>query len=1740
MNATAQTADSQVDFVILTALEEERDAVLSKLPGYRKLDRVGEEAHTYYEASIESRREDRARYRLIVTSLARMGPIEAAAKGPAIAQRWKPRRILMVGIAGGIAGEVHLGDVLVASEIQEYSLGKTEVNRPRQVRWKSAPLDASLYDAAANFRTGWEDLVQVPRPTPGTPRRHTGLFASGGDVIASPDMIAEFKEKYPKLAGVEMEGGALGIVLHQTELRPGLLMIRGISDLADAAGNAATKQLWRLYACDVAAAYSIGLLKEGPLSPSPLQPPPLLQEPTHTLGDKPRSTEASRLPVQDAYTAESLVRMGIEQQQSNVSRRFRYVLNFGGTLASNLPEQIEALRDGLCEASDEATMEVTRIEASAGQVFVTTQADSLATLAGSQFRDTLEARGFTLLGCAEETTFNRLQSSKASLQQASHDLLAWPQTLPGGQRIQRPELRQLILRIDESESSATAVLGPPGAGKSALLASAAQELLARGWPVLGIKADALDPNVNDEIGLQRQLMLDESPSRLLTQFSEFGPTVLVIDQLDALAGFVDLRTGRLNVLLNLLRRCGRRNNVHIIVSVRTFEFNHDVRLRSIEADALSLDLPPWTEVMPVLVAHNLNPEDWPADAQETLRTPQHLATFLRLARSSSIEPFHNYQAMLERLWMDRVLHAPNGQQLARLATDIAKAMAEEESLWLARSRYDDYAKDLLDLERLEILKPSADGVALGFSHQTLYDYVLARSFARGKGRLSGYVAGRETSLFLRPKLWVALTYLRNTEVSTYENELATIWHSEGLRSHLRMLLIEFMGQQKDPIEIERRLMKPILESGPERTLAFSAIAGSPGWFAATTGSVIATTMAESEESAWLVTGVLKQAWDFAPTRVLSLLKQNWAQIPKFDTHCWTVIDEILEWPSEVTDLAITIINRTPLALFHIEHVAAHLGVNQPAIALRMVRARLDCDLATAEKLAIGRAQTPKPAHTELADDLIWQFENSPSRPLKDLIEQEQDWDILSSLAETSPGHFLSAMWPWFIRVLDAIARASSPKTGQQTYPLSGMLNFHFDDGEDQVDSYRRPPLPILRAFRIAIEKLAETPELLRSFVAKNLNLEAEPAQRLLAHALARDGKEYAQDAFDFLMADSRRFFLGSSAHEPSTTQALIRAASIYWSEEKLVAFVRRIRTYRPPPTPKLDAERMQYRARSLRIHCLRLLKTLPQEKLDQEIKNFIRQESRVFQGERSRALSFGFKSIDSPMSTEAMLKASDENILNAFRRIPDLTESTHPIDSRRSGNFQLSHAFADFAKQRPERAVRLISHFEPTFGSRASGLALRALAETATPSLIVTTLLDAVRRGFASEEFRSSSAGAIERLANRNLAIDDEVISLLQDWLSDASDLDVNEVTSAEEHDLRSKTEEHIVRPILWDTNHIYQLPHGNFPTLEALTRALLVRGESDRVVQVWERHLTRREHPKVWRALLHYLPYLKPTDTTARGRLLGELFHQYPQLTESREAIHLLGHAHWWALEHVQAVLYSWRARENPWLQQVLGELSLLVATTHPTLDWATSLLNEGLASNSTPERKIGIAFSAARLWKDAKLRAQANAILVILIPQADGKLWGAILDIFRIVTNLGETAEAPSLLDSIAANIRKAGHQDNTPLIEQLQNLLPEYALPVGRIADGIIDNMISHLENSRSKSIHSSPELVDIAITLHRLGGPLRDLGIHLFEQMLRINAYSARATLEEIDSRFPSGPRPITRPRLPRRSAKAKSA
>jgi nucleoside phosphorylase len=253
----------RADVVLITALREERDALLAKVGEYRKLDKDDVDTDTYYEARIHTSRTDNAVYRVIVTSLADMGPLMAHGKAQSVVRRWHPKYVVLVGIACGLPAETAHGDVMIATIVADYTLGKIMPDGHRKVRWSPHPAGPNLLDAAMNLDDEWRNLISVHRPGSGQPRMVFGVIASGGNVISNDDVVTDYLDDWPKLIGIEMEAGGTAAGLHNTPDRPEFLMVKAVSDFGKDKHDDAVKP-WRPYACDVAAALVVAMLREGP------------------------------------------------------------------------------------------------------------------------------------------------------------------------------------------------------------------------------------------------------------------------------------------------------------------------------------------------------------------------------------------------------------------------------------------------------------------------------------------------------------------------------------------------------------------------------------------------------------------------------------------------------------------------------------------------------------------------------------------------------------------------------------------------------------------------------------------------------------------------------------------------------------------------------------------------------------------------------------------------------------------------------------------------------------------------------------------------------------------------------------------------------------------------------------------------------------------------------------------------------------------------------------------------------------------------------------------------------------------------------------------------------------------------------------------------------------------------------------------------------------------------------------
>jgi nucleoside phosphorylase len=254
--------NTKVDFLIITALQKEFYAVKQKLGDVQSVDDIA------YFTTVNC---PNGKYLLILACQLYSGQQEATALTATLCERYKPRYVLLVGIAGGNKDEkVKLGDIIIAKRIEDCTKGKIADSGVWQPEWTPFSIDAELIRKVRDWpNSDWRESIKEKRPDKKkqAPEIKEGVIISGGNVIKEEvggKWLETIKARETRWLGVEMEGGgvATAIAHYMKEPRPKFLMIRCVTDFADDDKN----DHWHLYACDVAAAYTYAFLKSGPIT----------------------------------------------------------------------------------------------------------------------------------------------------------------------------------------------------------------------------------------------------------------------------------------------------------------------------------------------------------------------------------------------------------------------------------------------------------------------------------------------------------------------------------------------------------------------------------------------------------------------------------------------------------------------------------------------------------------------------------------------------------------------------------------------------------------------------------------------------------------------------------------------------------------------------------------------------------------------------------------------------------------------------------------------------------------------------------------------------------------------------------------------------------------------------------------------------------------------------------------------------------------------------------------------------------------------------------------------------------------------------------------------------------------------------------------------------------------------------------------------------------------------------------
>lgn len=240
---------------IIAAMHEEISDLLKQMESVT-IRRIG--MRDYHEGRLHGQP--------CVAVLARIGKVAAAATAVTLIREFGVDRLVFTGLAGGVAADVRVGDVVVATALLQHDMDASplfprhEVPLTGRARFPADPelSDIVAHSVQAYLEHDWErEIFAATREAfdLAEPRMHAGLIVSGDQFVSCSSAVQVLRAHLPDALCVEMEGAAVAQVCHEYGAR--FAVVRTVSDRADDTAE----HDFSGFLSAVASRYSAGILR---------------------------------------------------------------------------------------------------------------------------------------------------------------------------------------------------------------------------------------------------------------------------------------------------------------------------------------------------------------------------------------------------------------------------------------------------------------------------------------------------------------------------------------------------------------------------------------------------------------------------------------------------------------------------------------------------------------------------------------------------------------------------------------------------------------------------------------------------------------------------------------------------------------------------------------------------------------------------------------------------------------------------------------------------------------------------------------------------------------------------------------------------------------------------------------------------------------------------------------------------------------------------------------------------------------------------------------------------------------------------------------------------------------------------------------------------------------------------------------------------------------------------------------
>jgi hypothetical protein len=378
----------------------------------------------------------------------------------------------------------------------------------------------------------------------------------------------------------------------------------------------------------------------------------------------------------------------------------------------------------------------------------------------------------------------------------------------------RPETDCLLKDIQEH--AVIVVHGNAGVGKSGVLYETALRLNDAKIPFLPIRLDRRRPGHTPSLW-GNMLGLPDSPAQCLSDFAGTRPSVLILDQLDALRWTSGHTAAALEVCKQLVdecefmrKHCGKA--ITVVLACRSFDLEHDPEIKNWiddkkhDIEKMDINPLPAEQVKAIVNSVSTTAYDEMTEKQrKILRSPHLLAIWLTISENGALPSFRTTTELLRKFWEDRRKQCnkqgASDSDIEAMVNKIARHM-ERGNVLSAPMRIAESATNTLDiLQSVGVLQTANKTVS--FCHQSYFDYWIADRLLidihEQNQTIVKWLGGKDRQdLLRREQLKLALGQLNDEAPETFVRELRDLLADTAIRFHLKHLALGVTGQIEAP------------------------------------------------------------------------------------------------------------------------------------------------------------------------------------------------------------------------------------------------------------------------------------------------------------------------------------------------------------------------------------------------------------------------------------------------------------------------------------------------------------------------------------------------------------------------------------------------------------------------------------------------------------------------------------------------------------------------------------------------------------------------------------------------------------------------------------------------------------------------------------------------------------------------------------------------------------------------------